>query len=113
VSELLSFILTAPQLGGVKPGQSCRFSAITAVAGAAGLSSGTVSLTLEPPVGAPDAALANLSPIADSTASYHFDQVMPAGCSPGYWVERWTSTGSFPSQNALKEQRFLVVALDF
>ncbi|HEY2598584.1 MAG TPA: hypothetical protein VGJ79_08905 [Candidatus Dormibacteraeota bacterium] len=113
MSLLLDLLLSEPPRYGVKPGSSLHLQMTSTINGLSTSSSGTVTMSFNPPIGAADAPIVDLAPILDSTAAYHSDQLLPLGATPGYWVERWTSTGSLVSQNALKEQLWLVVGKDF
>ena len=49
----------------------------------------------------------------DSTGTYHTDIAIDFAMPEGVGVYRWQATGSAPSQNALREVRFVVLPLDF
>lgn len=61
----------------------------------------------------PDGTTVTPAPVTDSVGVLHADFVIPATMKPGLGFERWVSTGMLPSQNATRERRFEVEALDF
>lgn len=102
-----------------KPGQSVRFSVPLSVLGLAPTPLPTaVTLTLRCLVkGAIDAPIVDASPVFEgstqTSATYHSDQTIPIGATPGAWARRWQATGGVPSQNGLVEDVFYVAPLDF
>lgn len=102
----------SPNPSHVKPGQGVRFSVLVSTLGAL-TNVSPLTLTLEPPAGAPDSPIVDPSPVNDSAGAYHSDQTIPFASTPGLWVARWQAAGGAPATNALSERRFYVDALDF
>jgi hypothetical protein len=92
-----------------KPGQSVRFTAVFTQVGGPLVNPPSVVCTAHSPSGTTYPTV----PVNDSTGNYHADFLVPLGETPGIWASRWQAIGGIPNQNALQEEFFQVVPLDF
>lgn len=93
-----------------KPGQSVRSSLTSSVLGVlTDPSSPIVTVRL------PDGSTLTPAPTRDATGAWHADFVIPSTIMIGsrIGVVRWQSSGAAADQNAIHEERFEVVPLDF
>lgn len=90
-----------------KPGQGVR-SSMTAKSLGVLVNAAVLTVTIEYPDGTTDTPAA----VVDGTGLYHADFVIPIAMAPGIGVQRWESTGPSPTENATRERRFRIDALD-
>src|SRR5271169_3189121 len=98
----------AAELRHYKPGQSIHSVAVYEL-DAVFVDPSTIIVTLH----LPDASSSIITQVRDSIGNYHADAVVPFSMIPGIGAFRWRTTGASPSDNSLKERRFIIDPLDF